>query len=74
MKNNTISLNDLEKGVKRLLRKNRCSFSSNEIDTLLSCLELIKQAKSNKQSDSILKILSVLSRVFIIGSSLLDDH
>jgi hypothetical protein len=65
MLTNVKSLDDLETGVKHLLLENRCSFSDEEIALLKSCIIVIQQAKDEQNLNLIVKILHILSKLFI---------
>lgn len=72
----TQSLNDLEIGVKQIL-KNRCSLSVDDQKILNDCLELIQELKERKQKELtsigdqklILKIFEILFRFFFLDNS-----
>ncbi len=64
------STDDLIQGIKDILSKSRCSFSSEEQVLLEGCIEKLKALKSepnvqNKAKDFI-SILGMISRVFTI--------
>jgi hypothetical protein len=71
--NKTIkSLGDLEAGIKHLLLENRCSFSDEEKVLLNDCLLVIQEAKRNQNINLAVKILGILSRLFIASDHLKD--
>ena len=69
---NVKSLGDLETGIKHLLLENRCSFSDEEKVLLNECLEVIQEAKRNQNVGLVVKILEILSRLFIASDHLKD--
>ena len=61
------SLDDLEKGIKRLLLENRCSFSDEEVEMLEHCIMLIQQAKVDQDLNLVIKLLGNLCKLFVAG-------
>ncbi len=69
---NVKSLGDLETGIKHLLLENRCSFSDEEKVLLNECLVVIQEAERNQNVGLMVKILEILSRLFIASDHLKD--
>lgn len=75
-KHSNKSTDELILGIKTILSKNRCSFSSEEQVLLEDCIEKLEALKSepnvqNKAKDFI-SILGLISRVFTIVNHLKD--
>lgn len=66
------SLDDLGTGVKHLLLENRCSFSDEEKVLLNECLVVIQEAKRDQNRGHVVKIIEILSRLFIAGEQFTD--
>lgn len=60
-----MSLDDLERGVERLLLEDRCSFSDEEKVLLTECVRLIKEFRKNREVTSYVKILEILLKFFL---------
>lgn len=62
------STDDLIQGIKGILSKNRCSFSSEEQVLLESCIEKLNALKSEpdvqKRANDFISILGMIARVF----------
>ncbi len=66
------SLDDLETGIELLLLENRCSFSDEEKVLLNDCISIIQQAKKSRNIDSVVKIIEILSKLFVASDHLKD--
>ena len=66
------SLGDLETGIKQLLLENRCSFTDQEKVLLNECLLVIQEAKRFQNIAHVVKILEILSKLFITSNHLKD--
>jgi hypothetical protein len=69
---NCKSLNDLEKGIKQLLLESRCSFSDEDKVLLNDCILALQQAKKNCDFDLIIKVVEILSQLFIVSAHFKD--
>lgn len=65
MKKKAKSLDDLETGIKQLLLEDRCSFSDEEKVLLNECITAIQQLKKSRDPDLLIKILEILSKLFV---------
>ena len=72
----TKSTDDLIQGIKDILSKNRCSFSSEEQVLLEGCIEKLKALKSESnvqtKAKDLISILGMISKVFTIVDHLKD--
>lgn len=72
MVNNQMSLDDLERGIERLLLEDRCSFSDEEKVLLIECVSLIKEFRRNSELTSYVKILEILLKFFLDNNTFTD--
>lgn len=70
------STDDLVQGIKGILSKNRCSFSSEEQVLLESCIEKLNALNSEpdvqKKANDVISILGMIARVFTIADHFRD--
>lgn len=64
------SLDDLEKGIKQLLLESRCSFSDEEKVLLKDCIAALQEIKMNSRIDLIVKVIEILTKLFIASEHL----
>lgn len=64
------SLDDLEKGIKQLLLESRCSFSDEEKVLLNDCIAALQEIKMNNHIDLIVKVVEILTKLFIASDHL----
>jgi hypothetical protein len=69
---NVKSLDDLEKGIKQLLLESRCSFSDEEKVLLNDCVVALQQTKKSSNLDLIVKVVEILTKLFIASDHLKD--
>ena len=69
---NVKSLDDLEKGIKQLLLESRCSFSDEEKVLLNDCVVALQQTKKSSNIDLIVKVVEILTKLFMAGDHLKD--
>lgn len=72
MKKRVKSLDDLEIGIEQLLLENRYSFSEKEIDLLKDCLLALQKKNFNDHSTTVVKVLELLTKLFVAGDKLKD--
>lgn len=67
---NVKSLGDLEKGIKQLLLESRCSFSDEEKVLLNDCVFELQQTKKSSNLDLTVKVVEILTKLFIASDHL----
>lgn len=76
MKNRKIkNLDDLIEGIKKIVLKNRCSFSDDEKVLLSDCIYSLQKLKELRTGSKInlnlvIQVLEILSRLFLVSEHL----